>query len=166
MAVLRHCMSSTWPRTARDNQKVQTRGLRHSFIVAAAILSFACDGGPTAPTPAGSTLTYHVDAASLHGEASGSFTTADASFSGSVRTTCVPNPNIAGSVCPDLMVLVRPSTGSQCQLWVFAPGGEPLTARTYPNAQRMPKTGVAGLEFQLRQGRHHVQLVGRELHDP
>jgi hypothetical protein len=144
-------MSSIWPSDPRDNEKVQTTGLRQSFIVWAAMLGIACNG-PTAPTPAGSSLTYRVDAATLHGASSGSYTTADASFSGSVRTTCVPNPNIAGSVCPDLMVMVDPFADTFCQLWVFAPVGEALTARAYPSAERGPRAGAAGLSFNCARG--------------
>jgi len=115
------------------------------------LFAIGCGSSPAAPsaTPATSSLTWHLAAGTVHSEASGDYTPASATFGGSVRTTCVPNPNIAGSVCPDLMVLVRPSSGrGLCQLLAFAPAGESLrpSSRTY-QSQRGARPGFAGLDF-------------------
>lgn len=107
---------------------------------------------PPLTTPNTSSLIYDIPAAPTHGAGSGNYTTANASFRGSVRTTCVPNPNIAGSVCPDLMVLVQPVSAPFCLLWAFAPVGETLTVGSYPNAQRLASAGIAGLSFNCAQG--------------
>jgi hypothetical protein len=129
------------------------RVIVHALFVA--VLVSGCDDSPTAPSavgPATSTLTYHVPAAAAHGETSATYTTQNATFSGSVRTTCVPNPAIAGSVCPDLMVMVDPFDETFCQLWAFAPEGERLGVGVYPNAQRSPRDGSAGLSFNCARG--------------
>lgn len=135
-----------------------TRVLSIGAVIAVTAIGAAACGSsptPTAPTPPPpmtSSLRYEVPAASAHGAASGNYTTANASFRGSVRTTCVPNPNIAGSVCPDLMVVVQPISETFCQLWVFAPVGETLAIRSYPMAQRGPSAGIAGLSFNCAKG--------------
>jgi hypothetical protein len=147
-------------RTARFTQMTGFRvpSLTLTLIGCTTIAITGCGGQGSTPTspssqaPATSTLTYHVAAGTAHTEASGTYTTANASFRGSVRTTCVPNPNIAGSVCPDLMVLVQPVNETFCQLWAFAPLGETLTVRSYPRAQRGPGAGVAGLSFNCAKG--------------
>lgn len=107
---------------------------------------------PSAAAPSSSTLTYQVAAGTVHGATSGNYTTANASFRGSVRTNCVPNPNIAGSVCPDLLIHVQPVNEVFCQLWAFAPAGETLRIGSYPRAQRGPSAGVAGLSFNCAKG--------------
>jgi hypothetical protein len=114
-----------------------------------------CDRGqaPTSPTEQPmSRLTYQVPAATTHGAASGDYTTANATFGANVRTSCVPNPNLAGSVCPDLMVHVQPVNETFCQLWASAPPGETLAVRAYSQAQRGPSAGVAGLDFNCGRG--------------
>jgi len=59
----------------------------------------------------------------------------------------VPNPNIAGSVCPDLMALVRGTDGRQCQMWIFAPNGTTLRVGSYPKAAFSPAADTAGFFF-------------------
>lgn len=79
-----------------------------------------------------------------------------------MRTTCVPNPNIAGSVCPDLMVRVVPSSDrGACQLWAFAPQGESLRVRRAYQAQRGNRTGFAGLDFNCSGGPQCNWSVGQ-----
>ena len=107
----------------------------------------ACGGkSPTQPSstgPATSSLTFQVAAAQGNPADSGSYTNANALFGASVRTTCVPNPNIAGSVCPDLMVLVR-GNDRQCTMWALAPISKTLTVGSYPVAAISPTTDRAG----------------------
>jgi hypothetical protein len=116
-------------------------------LVAAAA---ACDKSPTAPSaPAPPTSTVVFDLAAGQGNSafSLSYTTANATFGASVRTTCVPNPNIAGSVCPDLMVLIRGTDGRQCTMWVLAPSGQTLRIGSYPKAAFSPTADTAGFFF-------------------
>jgi len=125
-------------------------------VAIAAISATACGDSatptsPTPPAPLTSSLKYEVPAASAHSAAAGDYTTENATFRGSVRTTCVPNPFIAGSVCPDLMVVVQPVSDRFCQLWVFAPVGETLAVRSYPS-QGGPSAGTAGLSFNCARG--------------
>ena len=79
-----------------------------------------------APAPATSTLTFQVQAASLNPADSGAYTTANATFGATARTTCVPDPIIAGSFCPDLVAIVRGSDNRMCQLIASAPAGRPF----------------------------------------
>jgi len=64
----------------------------------------------------------------------------------------VPNPNIAGSYCPSLQVLVRPFNDSTCQFFVDPPVGEPLMPRAYAVAQRLASAGVAGFSMNCSKG--------------
>ena len=120
-------------------------------VLIIAVLIAGCDE-PTSPSPATSSLVYSVPAGAGHVAGSGNFTEVNASFGGDVRTTCVPDPNIAGSTCPDLMVLVRPFSDSLCQLFIYAPIGQQLTARSYLRAQRFPSAGVAGFNINCAKG--------------
>src|SRR5262245_51558943 len=108
-------------------------GRRHALaLILVTIGSVGCggDSSPTSPSSSGgqgssapstSSLVYSVPAGATHTAASGNYTTANASFGGSVRTTCVVNPNIAGSSCPALQVLVQPFGDSFCLLTVDPP---------------------------------------------
>ena len=144
------------PKRTLETQPFLTRVLSIGAVVAITMLSAAACGSsptaPTPPTPATSSLRYEVPAASAHAAAAGDYTTANAAFRGSVRTTCVPNPNIAGSVCPDLMVVVQPVGDTFCQLWVFAPVGETLAIRSYPMVQQGNRPGIAGMSFNCARG--------------
>jgi hypothetical protein len=123
--------------------------------------SAACGGSPSSPTSSppsaprqvatASRLVYQVPAASNHLAASGDYTVANATFSGQVRTTCVPNPQIAGSVCPDLMVMVDPFEETFCQLWAFARSGERISVGRYDPADR-PHAPSGGLSFNCAKG--------------
>jgi hypothetical protein len=97
--------------------------------------------------PATSTLSFQVAAATQNPAESGSYTTANATFGASVRTTCVPNPNVAGSVCPDLMVLVRGTDRRSCQLWAIAPVGRSFGVGSYPKAGASATTDSAFFAF-------------------
>ena len=114
------------------------------LLVAAAA---ACDRSPTAPSPPTSTVAFDLAAGQGNSAFSLSYTTANASFGASVRTTCVPNPNIAGSVCPDLMVLIRGTDGRQCTMWVLAPSGQTLRVGSYPKAAFSRTADTAGFFF-------------------
>ena len=114
------------------------------LLVAAAA---ACDRSPTAPSPPTSTVAFDLAAGQGNSAFSLSYTTANASFGASVRTTCVPNPNIAGSVCPDLMVLIRGTDGRQCTMWVLAPSGQTLRIGSYPKAAFSRTADTAGFFF-------------------
>ena len=107
---------------------------------------------PSTPAPASSRLTFQVAAGAVHGADSGTYTTANATFGGVVRTTCVPNPNIAGSVCPDLMVGVRGTDGRQCVLWAFAPMGRSFGVGSYPRAAFSPAADTAGFFINCARG--------------
>ena len=114
------------------------------LLVAAAA---ACDRSPTAPSPPTSTVAFDLAAGQGNSAFSLSYTTANATFGASVRTTCVPNPNIAGSVCPDLMVLIRGTDGRQCTMWVLAPSGQTLRVGSYPKAAFSRTADTAGFTF-------------------
>lgn len=96
---------------------------------------------PTAPAPATSTLTFQVAAGSLNAADSGSYTTANATFGATSRTTCVPDPNIAGSFCPDLVAIVRGNDNRQCTLIASAPPGTAFGPGTFS------KSGVSSPTF-------------------
>jgi hypothetical protein len=116
-------------------------------LVAAAA---ACDKSPTAPSssaPPTSTVAFDVAAGQGNPAFSLNYTTANASFGASVRTTCVPNPNIAGSVCPDLMVGIRGTDGRQCTMSVLAPVGQTLRVGSYPKAAFSRTADTAGFFF-------------------
>lgn len=115
-------------------------------LVLAAVAA-ACDRSPTAPSPPTSTVTFDLAAGQGNSAFSLSYTTANATFGASVRTTCVPNPNIAGSVCPDLMVLIRGTDGRQCTMWVQAPTGQTFRIGSYPKAAFSPTADTAGFFF-------------------
>ena len=152
-----------------------------AVVALGAMLATAVACTPTAPTPPPppaspappprvppltmpdtSSLKYNVPAAATHTASSGDYTTANATFAASVRTTCVPNPNIFGSVCPDLRVRVRPNGEPLCQLFAFAPLGETLSVRAYPTAQRSPGVGIAGLGLNCAKGGTSCgELVGQ-----
>ena len=91
-------------------------------------------------------VVFDVAAAQGNPAFSLSYTTANATFGASVRTTCVPNPNI-GSVCPDLMVVIRATDGRQCTMWVQAPSGQTLRIGSYPKAAFSPTANTAGFFF-------------------
>ena len=124
-----------------------TLQVRAVLLLAAMLSTAACDKAPTQPSPVASTLTFQVSAAPFNAADSGSYTTANASFGANVRTTCVPNPNIAGSVCPDLMVLIRGTDGRQCSMWAFAPVGRTFGIGSYPRAAFSPTADTAGFFF-------------------
>jgi hypothetical protein len=133
-------------------------GLVASVVtVLSAFAHAACGGNSTppgpSPTPAPSTssLVYSVPAGTTHSASSGNYTTDNAVFGGTVRTTCVPDPTIAGSVCPELMVLVRPFNTTHCSLWIDPPAGERLTPRSY-RAERFAKQGIAGFSMNCARG--------------
>ena len=107
---------------------------------------------PSTPAPATSTLTFQVAAGTVHGADSGTYTTANATFGGVVRTTCVPDPNIAGSVCPDLIAGVRGNDGRQCILWAMAPTGRSFGVGSYPRAAFSPKADTAGFFINCARG--------------
>lgn len=113
-------------------------------LVAAAA---ACDRSPTAPSPPTSTVAFDLAAGQGNSAFSLNYTTANATFGASVRTTCVPNPDIAGSVCPDLMVLIRGTDGRQCAMWVLAPSGQTLRIGSYPKAAFSRTADTAGFFF-------------------
>jgi hypothetical protein len=125
-----------------------------ALLLATAALTAACSKPPTQPSPPApgtSTLTFQVAAAAGNPADSGSYTTANATFGASVRTTCVPNPNIANSVCPDLTAVVRAKDGPafsppprQCVMWAFAPIGSTLRVGSYPKAEFYPAGDAAG----------------------
>jgi hypothetical protein len=117
------------------------------LLTVAGLTASACGESPTKPSPAASALTFEVAAGAFNPTDSGSYTTANATFGASVRTTCVPNPNIAGSVCPDLMVLVRGTDNRQCTMWALAPIGRTLGVRSYPKAAFSPTADTAGFFF-------------------
>ena len=119
-------------------------------LIVTTTLATGC-GSPTSPEPLSSSLVYTVPAGLGHAAASGNYTEANASFGGNVRTTCVPDPNIAGSTCPDLMVMVRPFTGTFCQLLMYAPTGQRLTGGTF-TARRFPSADVAGFDMNCARG--------------
>jgi hypothetical protein len=99
-----------------------------------AMLALSCGKSPSAPSvqaPPTSTLTFHVAAAALNSTDSGAYTTANAKFGATVRTTCVPDPNIAGSFCPDLHAIVRGSDNRMCSLIASAPAGTPFGRGTF-----------------------------------
>ena len=113
-------------------------------LVAAAA---ACDRSPTAPSPPTSTVAFDLAAGQGNSAFSLNYTTANATFGASVRTTCVPDPNIAGSVCPDLRVLIRGTDGRQCTMWVLAPSGQTLRIGSYPKAAFSRTADTAGFFF-------------------
>jgi hypothetical protein len=117
------------------------------LLTAAALASSACDKSPTAPSPPTSTLTFQLAEGTANSAFSLNYTTANATFGANVRTTCVPNPNIAGSVCPDLMVLVRGTDGRQCTMWALAPIGQALRVGIYPRAAFSRTADAAGFFF-------------------
>jgi hypothetical protein len=120
-------------------------------VIAATTLAVAC-ASPTSPDPVASSLVWSVPAGAGHAAGSGHYTEANASFGGDVRTTCVPDPNIAGSTCPDLRVVVRPfSGGSFCQLWMYAPIGRQLTGGTF-TSRRFPSADEAGFSMNCARG--------------
>jgi len=123
-------------------------------LLTAEIVIAGCGGSSMQPSPpATSTLTFQVAAAALNPADSGSYTTASATFGASVRTTCVPDPNVPNSVCPDLMVLVRGTDGrSSCQLWAFAPAGRSLNVGSYPKAAASYSADTAGFLFNCSRG--------------
>jgi hypothetical protein len=96
-------------------------------------------------------LTYTVPAGSTHAAAGGNYTTANASFGGNVKTTCVPNPSL-GTACPALMVLVRPFTESFCSFTIDPPPGQALVAGTNYRAQRLASAGIAGFDMNCAKG--------------
>jgi hypothetical protein len=115
----------------------------------------ACGKSPSEPSPAApstSTLTFQVPAGAVHGADSLSYTAATATFGAVVRTTCVPNPAIAGSVCPDLIAGVRGMDGRQCILWAFAPVGRSFGVGSYPRAAFSPTTDTAGFFINCARG--------------
>jgi hypothetical protein len=122
--------------------------LRLALLTATALLAIACGSkSPVQPSPMGpttSSLAYQVAAGAGNPATSGAYTTANATFGASVRTTCVPNPNILGSVCPDLMVRVRGNDNRLCTMWAFAPVGRTLTVGSYPTAAFSPTNERAG----------------------
>lgn len=120
----------------------------YALVLAAA--AAACDKSPTAPSappPPTSTVAFDLAAGQGNPAFSLSYTTANATFGASVRTTCVVNPIIAGSVCPDLMVLIRGTDGRQCSMWVLAPIGQTLRTGSYANAAFSPTADTAGFFF-------------------
>ena len=66
----------------------------------------------------------------------------------------MPNPNIAGSICPDLTAVVRAKDGPafsppprQCVIWAFAPIGGTLRVGSYPKAAFVPGADTAGFSI-------------------
>ena len=101
---------------------------------------------PSQTAPATSSLNFQVEAGQGNAAFSRSYTTDTATFGAGVNPSCVPNPSIAGSYCPDLLAMVQPkvtgSTAEVCQFVISAPRGQQLRPGTY-RAARIPRDGEA-----------------------
>ena len=132
---------------------------------ACGIVAAACDGGPSSPSsplpsspsgpPARSTLSFDKPADAVSMAQSVRWTEAEATFGASIRTTCVIEPTIPTSFCPDLMVriVVYPPaspTGSDlvCELLMRAAHDEGLhVGRRYEHATSSPSLASPLLLF-------------------
>jgi len=128
-----------------------------AFVVATAWpTATACRESPTQPSssvPATSTLTFQVAAGAGNSADGGSYSTANAGFGASVRTTCPPSTNIPGPGCFELRIQVRGTDGRLCELWAVPPVGNPLRVGSYPKASFGPAFDSAGFSFKCgRQG--------------
>ena len=66
--------------------------------------------------PAASSFTLRLEAARANPALNLDHSAATASFGANVRGSCMPNPDIAGSVCPDLVVRIRGNDGRVCSI--------------------------------------------------
>jgi hypothetical protein len=117
----------------------ESRFLRFPIVVAIALTGCRSPSAPSAPPT--SSLTFQVAAASFNPADSGSYTTANATFGATARTNCVPNPNIAGHFCPDLVAIVRGTDNRMCTLIAAAPPDRTFGPGTFT------KVGTASLTF-------------------
>lgn len=130
------------------------RAVACGLVLAAA----GCGKSPTQPSqtaPATSSLNFQVEAGQANAAYSRSYTTETATFGAGVNPSCVPNPSIAGSYCPDLLGFVRPNaTGpnaERCQFIISAPRGQQLRPGTY-RAARVPRDGEAEFSVNCARG--------------
>jgi hypothetical protein len=130
------------------------RGLVCGLALAVA----GCGKSPTQPSqtaPPTSSLNFQVEAGQANAAFSRSYTTDTATFGAGINPSCVPNPSIAGSYCPDLLAFVRPmATGPNaelCQFHISAPRGQQLRPGTY-RAARIPRDGEAEFSANCQRG--------------
>ncbi len=111
------------------------------YFIALLIATAGCGGGSSATQPSSSqpaapstsTLTFQVAASALNAADGGSFTGLESTFTARGKGTCVPNPNLAGSFCPDMFATVQ-GNGRFCQMYLVAGGGRALAPGSYPVA--------------------------------
>jgi len=130
-------MDPRTPTTVRLRQRQSSVYLCTFVIATAWPTATACRESPIQPsssTPATSSLTFQVAAGAGNAADGGSYSTANAGFGASIRTTCPPSTNIPGPGCFELRVQVRGTDGRLCELWATAPVGRPLGVGSYPKA--------------------------------
>ena len=143
-------MDPRTPTTVRLRQRQSSVYLCTFVIATAWPTATACRESPTQPsssTPATSSLTFQVAAGAGNAADGGSYSTANAGFGASVRTTCPPSTNIPGPGCFELRVQVRGTDGRLCELWAVPPVGNSLRVGSYPKASFGPAFDSAGFSF-------------------